>query len=104
MRGLLRWIFFAILIIVILLILVNVANKSKTKPKTSAPPTVYEKSGNNNTTDSDDEDGLVPIGDNTSLEQSVNVSDTASFSTTCIYIGMFILAGGAYYIYKKQIN
>ena len=102
MRGLLRWILFAIVIIVIILILVNVANKSKNaKPKTNEP-TVYERS----TRSEDSQEGLEPIETTTDITsgQSVELADTASFSTVCVFIGTFVLSFGLYYINKKQIN
>jgi len=101
MRGLLRWILVAIAVIVIILILVNVANKSKVKPKTNEP-TVYERS----TSSEDTQEGLEPIETTTDITsgQSIEMTDTASFSTICVYIGTFVLSFGLYYIKKKQIN
>ena len=102
MRGLLRWILFAIAVIVIILILVNVANKSKkVKPKTNEP-TVYERS----TRSEDTQEGLEPIETTTDITsgQSVELADTASFSTVCVFIGTFVLSFGLYYIKKKQLN
>ena len=105
MRGLLRWIIVAILVVVVILLLVNVANKSKskTKPKTKEP-TVYERSTRNTTEDT--QEGLVPVEENIDATgtQSIDMADTASFSTICVFIGTFVLSFGFYYINKKQVN
>lgn len=103
MRGLLKWIFVALAIIVIILILVNVANKSKVKPKVKEPD-VYERSSSSNRDSREDAiEGLEPITtDNTA--QSIEMTDTASFSTLFVFLGTFIVSGGIYYIYKKQTN
>ena len=101
MKVLIRWIIFAILFILMIILLVNVANKAKTKPKTSTPPTVYEKSTTNN---SDEEDNLEPISDVITTNQSIEVGNTASSATLYVCVGMFVLSIGAYYIYKKQLN
>ena len=102
MRGLLKWIFVAIAIIVIILILVNVANKSKAKHKTKEP-TVYERSSSSDTKE-DQVEGLEPIDSSNDGAQSIQMADTASFSTIYVFLGTFIVSGGIYYIYRKQTN
>ena len=103
MRGLLKWIFVALAIIIIILILVNVANKAKVKPKVKEPE-VYERLSSSDTSTKEDiSEGLEPITTDNSA-QSIEMTDTASFSTIFVFLGTFIVSGGIYYIYKRQTN
>ena len=99
MKGILRWIFVAILIAIIVLLFINLGKSGKNKNQPIKEPIVYEKSEIPN--DSIDDTSLVPINE---VEESIEVGDTASFSTISIFIGVFITAIGLFYIHRVSTN
>ncbi len=99
MRGILRWIVALILLGIIVFLLINLFNRSK--PNTNLnqnnnAPIVYEKS--------DHPLKELEADDSSVSEETIEVEDTASLSTICVFIGVFTMAFGTYYIYKKELK
>lgn len=99
MRDLIRWIIFGILLVIMIFLFINLFNRSRSnnqKPLTSSEPVVYEKSDKSLVE-------LEPIREPVIEEKTVVVDDTASLSTVSVVIGVFTIAVGATYLYKKKL-
>ena len=102
MKNLIRWIIVGILLIVIIFLFINLFNRSKQNSKkvdNTNPPIVYENS-------KEDEKLIVPEKKEEPIirEQIVEVQDTASFSEISVYIGVFTIAAGVYYLKLRKAN
>jgi hypothetical protein len=100
MRGLLRWILALALLGVIVFLLINLFQRSKPKTNTNlnvSPPVIYERSDQPL---KELEEDVPPV----IQEETVEVGDTASIGSISVFIGVFTIAFGTYYIYRKKQN
>jgi hypothetical protein len=96
-RGLIRWILVILLAILVIFLIIKVANRNKVKTTKKEEPAPI-------VTIRDKED---TVEDNTQLEQSTLVVDTADTGATdkaSIIIGMLILGTTTYFIYKNRLE
>lgn len=104
MRNLIRWILVLILLGVVIFLLINLFNKSKdsTKNKEVNPPVIVEKGE----TKEEEKPIIKEVEDDTPVieEETVEVGDTASFAEISVFIGVFTIAFGVFYLKKKAFN
>lgn len=101
LKGLLKWIILAILIILVVVLVIKYANNNTTSNNQTKEPTVNivnQKKQDDQVTEEPDEDGLVPIEEN----QTVNSPDTASTGVKEMLIGITIISIGLVYIQKQS--
>ena len=102
MRGLIRWILFAVLLVIAIILIVNFVKRAEQQQPTQTtinPPV--------NIVDSQQEEDMpdessLPSEEAMETDLSVDSPNTASSGLTQILIGMVIIAFGTRYIYKNS--
>ena len=102
MRGLIKWILFAVLLVIAIILIVNFVKKTEKQQPTTAKPQVDIIQQNEPEDDTLPDESSLPSEEPMETDISVDSPNTASSGLPEILIGIVIIAFGTRYIYKNS--